>query len=383
MKKIIPIFLFLFCFTTYLRSQNFIEPGDTNFRQISARYDTIPVDTSHESRYNRWLRFKNFYVQRLAPDYDLKKMGNAYLSFYQSLTSNNNSQNFIQQTNNSAGTWQDLGPNNTPQNSVGSGRLDKLQIDPDDVSGNTIYVSSPSGGGIFKTSDGGMNWINFYTDIAFGTTGVTDIVLAKDLATNKKYLYAAVGGGGGDGSIPFNGVYRIEIGTTTWQNLTGNLNCAVMLPPKNTSTIYKILIDPTNINNIYLATSRGVFYTCVFPCNNPIGNCSTGLSWQASIPLKPMQGLAFDYSDPTFKSLYASGNSVWYTNNITAGFTNIGCSNNLAGPNIFDNFTTMPTGLPTYPSSQSRSWINIATNINYPNKLYMLVAFQNNRKAWF
>jgi len=371
MKKIIQIVTIILCCTNYHKAQKFIQPEDTSLLQIMARYDTIPVDTANESRYRRWLRFKSYYTDRLAPDFEFKKMNNAYSSFYQSLNSQQ-----IQPP--SAGVWQNLGPNKTQNNVVNIGRLDKLQIDPDDVTGNTIYVASVSGGGIFKTVDGGANWINYHTDYAFGTTGVTDIVLIKDPITNKKYLYAAVGGGGGNNSLPFNGIYRSEIGTTTWQNLTGNLNCPIMLPPNATSTVNKILIDPTNLDNIFLATSKGVFYTCVFPCTTPIANCSPGLVWQSSTLKKAILGIAFDYSDPTYKSLYASGTSVWATSDVTLGFTNIGC-NNVSNTSLFNNFTTMPTGLPG--AGINKVIINIATHPNYPNLLYMITAL-NGSKAW-
>ncbi|MBA3663793.1 MAG: T9SS type A sorting domain-containing protein [Bacteroidetes bacterium] len=357
-------------------AQSFIQAGDTNFAQIAARNASLTVDTSWESPYFKYKRFESFIAPRLAPSGSLKNMTNAYKQYYNSV---NTSAYSLSSNSSVFGNWQDLGPNNInlPGYQMGLGQVNRIQVDYDDISGNTIYIASHMGG-IFKTTDGGANWTNLYTDYAFSTNVVSDIKLIKDPITLKKYLYAAIGGQWlSAGGTPFYGICRIEIGTNSWQNLTGNLTCPSMLETTLESAVNKILINPNNLNKIYLATTKGVFYTCNAGCVPPILNCITpGTTWKKSNITTDVWGIDFDYSDLTYNSIYCSKNQIWHTSNIDVnGFSSI---TNVANLNftdkVFDNYTNLPTGVITTLSSSSNLNINIATSPSYPNKLYFLLS---------
>jgi hypothetical protein len=147
-------------------SQNYFQPGDTNFLQVLNRNAGIPPDSSEDSPYIKFQRFASFWNERLYPDYNLGKVDNAYQIFYQGF--NTTSSNPLATA--ATGNWVSLGPKVLIKGyAPWTGRLDHVEVDEDDATGNTIYVSS-IGAGVFRTTDGGANWSNYFTDYAFGIT---------------------------------------------------------------------------------------------------------------------------------------------------------------------------------------------------------------------
>lgn len=379
MKKYLFIFLIVFVQLTSF-SQSLFLPSDTSIYQVAARGATLTPDTIFESQYNRYMRFMNDYGRRLQPSGNYRLMTNAYTQYYNNfnalslITPPANAMNF--------GNWTDVGQNNTYAADIGLGQVNRVQVDYDDPTGKTIYITSFKGG-IFKTTDGGLNWINFYTDYQLPITHVTDILLYKDLATGDKYLYTAVGGNWLlNAQCGFAGIWRYKINgiNSVWTNVTGNLTCPTLLGGTASSVVNKILINPNNINEIYLATNHGVFYSCNFGCTPPnTSPCNqAGITWKKANLGSNIWGIAFDYSDPTYKSIYCSGNQIWHTSNTDiTPFTSI--TNNLlpAESNLaFDNGGNTPNGW-----SNSFNFIdfniNITTNINRPNELYALLSCNN------
>ncbi|MGZ3920148.1 MAG: hypothetical protein ACXVC7_07655 [Bacteroidia bacterium] len=145
MKKLIAFFLILLlASTTKLLSQNYILPGDTNFAQVAARNATLTPDTIWESAYNRFKRYEDFMGRRLSPSGSFQNRVNAYNTYYQTFN-NANSSNFQIQASSNFGAWQDLGPNTLPDGAMGLGQVNRVQVDDQDFSGNTIYIASHMG----------------------------------------------------------------------------------------------------------------------------------------------------------------------------------------------------------------------------------------------
>lgn len=375
----IALFLFLLR-SEFSVGQNFFLPGDTSFFQVAVRNNSISVDTNgFESKYELWKRYEAFWAPRLMPSGLMKNSKNAYRSYFDELQNNNN-QNLNQNNNLNFGDWNDLGPNALSgvfSSAVDIGRISRVQVDYDDISGNTIYASSPVGG-IFKTTDGGQNWINYDTDNSFGLTSITDIQLVSTVplqpGPNVKYLYAAVGGEPltSCGPMIFNGIWRRQIGTSGWVNLTGNLTCPGMLD-NQFAQVHKMLISPLNPNRIYLATSQGVFYSCVGGCVPNVGFCNAtpGLNWKKANVTEDVNGLEWDYSDITYNSLYCSARQVWHTqdldNNGLISITNT----SLNTSNAFNDLNNLP--LNTVGSWSNKDYIFISTNSLTPNKLILLM----------
>ncbi len=118
-----------------------------------------------------------------------------------------------------------------------AGRINSLAIQP----GNeTTILAGFAGGGIFKSIDGGVNWVPVFDDqpeLAIG-----DITFDP---SNPNVVYA----GTGDPNIPSivfngNGVYKSTNAGNTWSYLGLGQQ----------GIISKILVDPTNSNNLYVAT---------------------------------------------------------------------------------------------------------------------------------
>lgn len=92
-----------------------------------------------------------------------------------------------------------------------------------------------SGGGLFATSDNGLNWFS-------AKSGIPDSVLA--IAADPKQpwiLYAGTSGGG---------VYKSDSGSLTWTKNQDGLTSPY---------IFSLAVDPVSTNTVYAGTSDGVF----------------------------------------------------------------------------------------------------------------------------
>jgi len=127
--------------------------------------------------------------------------------------------------------WVTQGPGN-----IGA-RANIVTVNPND---NNIIYAGFSGGGVFKTIDGGATWNPIFDDQVFLAIG--EITL-DPIDPNIVYV--------GTGDVNINGytflgdgLYRSMNGGDTWTNL-GLTDQRI---------ISKIIIDPVNTNNIFAAT---------------------------------------------------------------------------------------------------------------------------------
>lgn len=150
----------------------------------------------------------------------------------------------------SSTSWTSIGPtgitNTTPfggQQGTGgpvSGRITGVAADPKDA--NTIYVAT-AGGGVWRTSDGGVNWITNTDSQPTLFTG--SIAVAP---SNPQVLYAGTGEANNSAdSYPGQGVLTSTNGGSSW-TLTGATQFA-------RKTIGKIVVDPTDPLTAYAAVS--------------------------------------------------------------------------------------------------------------------------------
>jgi len=137
------------------------------------------------------------------------------------------------------GDWKNLGPSNV------GGRTRCLVIDPHNP--NIMYAAAASGG-VWKSTDGGINWIpiaDFLANIAVNS-------LAMD-PSSSDILFA----GTGEGYLNIDatrgqGIFETSDGGAHWQQLSGT----------NTKDFYyvrKIVISPIDSKRIYAATATGLF----------------------------------------------------------------------------------------------------------------------------
>ena len=121
---------------------------------------------------------------------------------------------------------------------------------------NTFFFGA-TGGGVWKTTDGGSNWKNI-TDKSFGGSIGAVAVAASD----ESILYAGEGENTLRGNVSegINGMWRSEDGGRSWKNIG----------LKNTRHISRIIIHPKNPNIVWVAAighlfgsseDRGIFKT--------------------------------------------------------------------------------------------------------------------------
>jgi photosystem II stability/assembly factor-like uncharacterized protein len=110
---------------------------------------------------------------------------------------------------------------------------------------NTFYFGA-TGGGVWKTTDGGANWKNI-TDKYFGGTIGAVAVAPGD----ESVLYVGEGENTLRGNVSegLGGIWRSNDGGRSWKNLG----------LKETRHIVRIIIDPQNPNNVWVAAMGHLF----------------------------------------------------------------------------------------------------------------------------
>lgn len=354
-------------------------------------------DSVFDRRYARWKRAEQFWLRKLGPSGSFLPYEEAFRNYYLHFEAEEEqaralplfaaagaTQPVVSTGELKFGNWIDLGPKQIEGNTHNMGRLDRVEADPDDPTGKTLYVMGVAG--IFRTIDGGKTWRNLYTDTRFPVLCFTDMKLVKDRRTGKKYIYTAVGGTmldyieqawGHEYGVPFYGLFRLELGTTQWQNLSGNLNSEELLGHKITSSIYKILVDPSDVSRVFLATTKGVLYSTRPETKQQRTTVGTGYYWKRSAFEQPALGLDFDYSDPSRKSLYCSFQQLYHTKDVyTAPFQLISSQQEPA-KGVFDNYNLLPAGTQALNTTaaviSATSHVNVATSPAHPTKAFMSV----------
>lgn len=231
------------------------------------------------TEYSAWLQQQ----QQLQP---MVNPGNGGSNGLSSTTAGNNSSMAL-------GNWTFMGPDSVPSSGGGAGRVNFIRFDP--TNSNTVWVSAPAGG-LWKSTNGGVSWTTNTDQLA--VIGVSDVAIDS---TNTSIMYLATGDG--DAADTYSvGVLKSINGGSTW-NTTG-LSWTI---PATTNTIRKLLINPSNTQIVYAASSAGIYRTA-----------NGGTSW-----LMVQSG---DFKDIEFKPgnpnvIYASTSNSTFFRSINGGTT--------------------------------------------------------------
>ncbi len=144
--------------------------------------------------------------------------------------------------------WTAVGPfthTNTGSWSSGQGRVNVIAVDPG--SPNTYYIGAPAGG-IWKSTDSGVNWTPLSDNLP--QIGVSGIAIDPN---DSKIIYIATGDDDG-GNTDSVGVFKSIDGGDTW-NATG------LDPTNSPSSMNDIYIHPTDSDILWVATNLGVYKT--------------------------------------------------------------------------------------------------------------------------
>ena len=143
------------------------------------------------------------------------------------------------------GTWSPLGPSNQ------GGRTRQLLIDPTNPS---VLYTAAVGGGVWKTTDGGANWIQL-TDLLLPNIAVASLAMDPK---NSQVLYAGTGEGVFNGdAIRGTGIFKTTDGGTTWTPLAATVPAAGLAG--DFSYVFNIVVSSRSSQRLYASTRTGVF----------------------------------------------------------------------------------------------------------------------------
>jgi photosystem II stability/assembly factor-like uncharacterized protein len=182
-------------------------------------------------------------------------------------------------------SWRSIGPSNM------GGRV----ADVEGVAGNPnlVYVGTGSGG-VFKTTNGGVTWSAIFDKQ--NTLSIGDIALEPN---NPDVVWVGTGESNVRNSVSFgDGVYKSVDGGKTWKHMG----------LKDTNTISRVLVHPTNPDIVYVAAvghafganeERGVFMTT-----------DGGKTWTKTLYIDANHGACDIEIDPQNPNIVYAG--MWY-----------------------------------------------------------------------
>ena len=221
--------------------------------------------------------------------------------------------------------WESIGPYTTNVK-TGQGRVNTFIIDPNNP--NIYYVGAPSGG-IWKSTNAGINWTPLSDNIP--QIGVSGIAIDPN---NSNIVYIATGDDDARDTYSV-GVLKSTNGGNSWQ--TTGLNFSATNSISN-----EIYIHPSNSNIIWVSTNSGLFKSI-----------DAGASWDRKININVLD-FKLKPGDPNI--IYAVSKSKFYKS------TDAG-----------DTFTIITSNLPT---SSGRFAVDVSPAD--PNVVYVLSAKTDN-----
>ncbi|MDB5330580.1 MAG: glycosyl hydrolase [Phycisphaerales bacterium] len=221
-------------------------------------------------------------------------------------------------------TWTLLGNSVFNRNS-----FSKIVVDP--ANANIVYATTSygvngtyGGWGIWKSTDGGVNWTETTTSINSGTTPCSDLVMDP---TNSQVLYGAMGYAFGDSH---NGIYKTTNAGASWTLLSafpgnaannanaGRITLGMTTNPQVTTPVLYATVQNTASSGLlgaYRSANGGAAWTTLSP-----PNYMGGQGWYD-------QTIAVLPSDLTQNTVYLSGsagtNSMLQSTNGGTSWTDI------------------------------------------------------------
>ncbi len=198
-----------------------------------------------------------------------------------------------QQTESSsfAGNWKELGPsakNATSSWSPGVGRITSIGIDESNPS--HLIVGSPTGG-VWKTLNGGDNWVPLSDD--FSTVDVYSLEISP--YNNNHYLWGSTSG-------------------KIFRSIDGGISWAATSNVAGSGKVVRILYHPTNPAVVYaVSESNGLFRSV-----------DSGGAWTAVAGASGVAGYDVEFKPGDPNTIYFSGISVYRSINGGTVFSQIG-----------------------------------------------------------
>lgn len=293
----------------------------------------LSFETHHKSVPHDW-----FYQQRAYPHDRINTE-----AYYQAIR---DSRSGIQLRNSTQ--WEAVGPTNI------GGRITDIELHPGDL--NTIYFSAAAGG-LFRSTDGGNNWMPIFDSAA--NLAIGDFAIAPN---DPKTLFVGTGeanGGGNSLSYDGNGVFRSTDAGESWS----------LLGLEKIGSVGKIEIDPKRPERIFVAAMGSLFDAS--PDRGLYRSVDRGENWEQILYQNDSTGaidLVINPLQPD--TLYAA---MWERtrrlNRRSYGGEASGIFRSYDGG---DTWTELTEGIPTIGPRKGR--IGLSISLSHPNILYAIYA---------
>lgn len=295
-RIIFPIALFL-CLTE-IQSQEYLQMIEAETYSVQEIVDNAEAYFADKDKgkgtgytqFKRWeynalrLMNENGFLPTVTEQLNEVEQFNAYLN------ENSENQQFLNDD------WQDLGPfdwNATSAWSPGVGRITGISVD---MSNNDHIIVGANTGGVWKTTDGGVNW----TPLGDYFSNLSVYSVAIDPTNSDTYFFGSSSGL----------IYKSTDAGATWNQLADLSN----------SQVIKILIDPTNTNKIFACSENAGFFKTV----------DGGSTWNSITTDVKAYDIEFKPGDVSV--VYASGSA--FQKSIDGGVTFTTVGGFMSGPKM-------------------------------------------------
>jgi photosystem II stability/assembly factor-like uncharacterized protein len=160
------------------------------------------------------------------------------------------------------------------------GRISDIEFNP--VNPEIVYAGAATGG-VFKSTDMGLNWSPIFdnqANLSIGDIGVDP--------NNPDVIYVGTGeANGGHNNFPGGGMYKSSDAGQNWE----------MIGLENTVSIGRILVDPNNSNRVFVAAQGSYFTTN--PERGVYRSDDAGQTWENVLFINDSTGIIDIIIDPT------------------------------------------------------------------------------------
>jgi PKD repeat protein/photosystem II stability/assembly factor-like uncharacterized protein len=253
--------------------------------------------------------------------------------------------------------WTSVGPIATNADAPGSiGRVECVGLNP--ANNNELYVGSTKGG-LWKTIDGGVSYVNNTDNFAY--LGFSAVAISP---SNNSIVYAGTGGIWDGTTLGL--VKSIDAGNT-WNHITTFPNIRIS----------KILVNPLNAQSITLSSSAGLFKSY-----------NGGLSWISMYTNQDFTDLEYKPNDTT--TIYAITDNLFYKSIdgggsfntvVSSGITVSGLKNLIAVSQSDPNFVAIAT-ISNSGSAMIYSSNNLGLNFSTNGMTPIVIGSDGNRNAF-
>lgn len=322
--------------------------GATSYYEQYPLNDTALLRSGFNKEHERMF---GLWVPRLYPHGDFSIAAEKIIDYAIDFNANASS---YQPNTYSSYKWKSIGPFDTQVKK--QGQIHRITFEPL-YNGNQfrrIYAASFYGG-LWRTEDMGENWSLLNTDHQLPITSVSDVAINYE---NRNMIFISTGNGdaavsplwtsnsSGDNPLYTVGIYRSMDDGDTWHPI----NDGFLHHFEMGGTTRRLISNPNNPDELFVATSKGIFRTENATAINPL--------WTVSLPStsvndQEFKGLEYKPGDPSI--VYASGKDIYRFNGLTWS--------SLTGQGTGLNLASMPDNVPI-------SRINIAVTPANPNLIY-------------